>query len=168
MADAPLIPYDAPVKFVPVFDTDIPGDVVGKGRGTPVKRRKRAGNKVREYMSIELPKKTQQWHRAAVAFLKEVYTGEPIGGILGLKLITYKRRPGYLQRVKDADEAAWCPYKPDGDNIQKIVADALVDAGVIEDDRFIVRWTTDTLFTSKEDADFPFVFVEVSQLQEGE
>jgi Holliday junction resolvase RusA-like endonuclease len=50
-------------------------------------------------------------------------------------------RPKRLMRKSDPDGRVVRTTKPDGDNVLKSAADALVQAGVLRDDVVVVIWT---------------------------
>ena len=109
-------------------------------RGASRPRAARGGGRV--YM----PPEHRAWMDAAVTMLREQRQGEAIAGPVSVEIVAVwpmpKARPAWCdrERWKRRDETLGIPYatKPDADNVSKIVLDALVEAGILEDDRFVV------------------------------
>lgn len=84
---------------------------------------------------------------AAVVMLREQRQGEPFAGPVAVEIVAYwplpKSRPAWCakERWKDRVATLGISYatKPDADNVAKIVLDAMVEAGILEDDRFVVE-----------------------------
>lgn len=94
-----------------------------------------------------MPPEHRAWMEAAVTMLREQRQGEPIAEPIQLEVVAYwplpKTRPAWCdkERWRLRKETGGIPYatKPDIDNVGKIVLDALVEAGVLADDRFVVE-----------------------------
>lgn len=90
-----------------------------------------------------MPSEHRDWVSAAVLQLRAQRTqGEPLGGFLSVGIDAWmprpKTRPAWFPRDAWKAGVAWAtPTKPDADNIAKIVLDSMVDAGILEDDRFV-------------------------------
>jgi Holliday junction resolvase RusA-like endonuclease len=89
-----------------------------------------------------MPAEHRDWVNAAVLQFRAQSSGECWTGLVALALDVYmprpKGRPPWIQ------PAAWklgiahpTPVKPDVDNLAKIIMDAMVSAGILEDDRFV-------------------------------
>ncbi len=89
-----------------------------------------------------MPPEHRAWVDAAGLQFRAQSAGECWTGLVALALDVYmprpKSRPAWIQ------PAAWkigmahpTPVKPDVDNLAKIIMDAMVDAGLLEDDRFV-------------------------------
>ena len=110
-------------------------------RGASRPRAARGGGRV--YM----PHEHRAWMDAAVTMLREQRRGEAIAGPVAVEIVAIwpmpKARPAWCdrERWKRREETLGIPYatKPDVDNVGKIVLDALVEAGILEDDRFVVE-----------------------------
>ena len=110
-------------------------------RGASRPRAARGGGRV--YM----PPEHRAWMEAAVVMLREQRQGEPFACPLVVEIVAYwplpKARPAWCTRERWKDRVATLgiPYatKPDADNVGKIVLDAMVEAGLLEDDRFVVQ-----------------------------
>jgi len=110
-------------------------------RGASRPRAARGGGRV--YM----PPEHRAWMDAAVTMLREQRQGEAIAGPVAVEIVAIwplpKTRPAWCdrERWKQREETLGIPYatKPDADNVGKIVLDALVEAGILEDDRFVVE-----------------------------
>jgi len=94
-----------------------------------------------------MPPEHRAWMEAAVTMLREQLRGEPIAEPVELEIMAYwplpKTRPAWCDKERWAlrKERGGIAYatKPDIDNVGKIVLDALVEAGVLADDRFVVE-----------------------------
>jgi len=110
-------------------------------RGASRPRAARGGGRV--YM----PPEHRAWMDAAVTMLREQRRGEPIAEPVELEIMAYwplpKTRPAWCDKERWAlrGQNGGIAYatKPDIDNVGKIVMDALVEAGILEDDRFVVE-----------------------------
>lgn len=114
-------------------------------------------------MRVATPLQTRQWEKRVKALVGALYRGERLKGPVALRVESYKARPKNLCRKKDAEGAAWCMAVPDGDNILKIVADAMVKSGIIKDDAQVVRWSIDTLYAAP--GEEPYVSLELCVLE---
>ena len=110
-------------------------------RGASRPRAARGGGRV--YM----PPEHRAWMEAAVVMLREQRQGEPFACPLAVEIVAYwplpKTRPAWCTRERWKDRVATLGIsyatKPDADNVAKIVLDAMVEAGILEDDRFVVQ-----------------------------
>jgi Holliday junction resolvase RusA-like endonuclease len=111
----------------------VPGPPVGKGRPRVV----RHGKKTHAYT----PEATARWERKAQALMREAWCGrEPLDEPVVLMVHAVAARPQRLLRKRDPDGRMVRIAKPDGDNVLKAVADALVGARVLKDDVLVVDW----------------------------
>lgn len=93
-----------------------------------------------------MPPEHRAWMAAAVTMLREQRQGEPIAEPVDISIMAYwpiaKKRPAWCPRNRWSlrHEKLGIPYatKPDIDNVGKIVIDALVEAGILVDDRLVV------------------------------
>ena len=84
---------------------------------------------------------------AAVVMLREQRQGEPFACPVAVEIVACwplpKSRPAWCtkERWKDRVATLGISYatKPDADNVAKIVLDAMVEAGILADDRFVVQ-----------------------------
>ena len=94
-----------------------------------------------------MPPEHRAWMEAAVTMLREQRQGEPIAEPVELEIMAYwpmpKTRPAWCDKERWVlrKERSGIGYatKPDADNVAKIVLDALVEAGILADDRFVVE-----------------------------
>lgn len=94
-----------------------------------------------------MPPEHRAWLDAAVTMLREQHVGEAIAEPVELEIMAYwplpKTRPAWCDKERWAlrKQLGGIAYatKPDIDNVGKIVIDALVDAGVLVDDRLVVE-----------------------------
>ena len=110
-------------------------------RGASRPRAARGGGRV--YM----PPEHRAWTDAAVTMLREQRQGEAIAGPVSVEIVAYwplpKTRPAWCDKerwgLRKVNGGIAYATKPDADNVGKIVLDALVDAGILADDRFVVE-----------------------------
>lgn len=94
-----------------------------------------------------MPPEHRAWMDAAVTMLREQRQGEPIAEPVELEIMAYwplpKTRPAWCDKerwgMRARDGGIAYATKPDADNVAKIVLDALVESGVLADDRFVVE-----------------------------
>lgn len=101
-------------------DFTIPGPPVGKGRPRFFKR----GNHVGTFT----PEKTASYENLVKMAAREVFRGPLIEGPLQMRIRAFFPIPKSMPKAKRQmaeDEALHVTKKPDGDNIGKIVCDAL-------------------------------------------
>lgn len=91
-----------------------------------------------------MPSEHRDWVSEAVLQLRAQMVG--LGGswtgflVVGIEawMPRPKTRPAWFPRDAWKSGIAWAtPTKPDADNIAKIVLDSMVEAGLLEDDRFV-------------------------------
>lgn len=94
-----------------------------------------------------MPPEHRAWMEAAVTMLREQRRGdEPLAEPVEVEIMAYwplpKTRPAWCPKDRWANrrETSGVSYatKPDIDNVGKIVIDALVEAGILVDDRLVV------------------------------
>jgi Holliday junction resolvase RusA-like endonuclease len=94
-----------------------------------------------------MPPEHRAWMDAAVTMLREQRRDEPIAEPVELEIMAYwplpKARPAWCDRerwaLRKVNGGIAYATKPDADNVAKIVLDALVEAGILADDRFVVE-----------------------------
>jgi Holliday junction resolvase RusA-like endonuclease len=94
-----------------------------------------------------MPPEHRAWMEAAVTMLREQRQGEAIAGPVAVEIVAIwplpKARPAWCDRerwaLRKVNGGIAYATKPDVDNVAKIVLDALVEAGVLADDRFVVQ-----------------------------
>jgi Holliday junction resolvase RusA-like endonuclease len=75
---------------------------------------------------------------------------KPLSGPIRVDIAFYFKRPARLMRRKDPDDAIWCTEeRNDRDNCDKAVLDALVHAGIIEDDGLVCDGALRKFYHSK-------------------
>lgn len=106
----------------------IPGKAVGKGRPRATSR----GGFARMYT----PKATVDYEER----VRAAYTdagGKMLKGPIGLNIYVHQQVPkSWSKAMKEAMHGEWCERKPDLDNVEKIIADAL-NGVAYEDDSSI-------------------------------
>jgi Holliday junction resolvase RusA-like endonuclease len=94
-----------------------------------------------------MPPEHRAWMDAAVTMLREQRQGEAIAEPVELEIMAYwplpKTRPAWCDKerwaLRKVNGGIAYATKPDIDNVGKIVLDALVEAGILADDRFVVE-----------------------------
>ena len=94
-----------------------------------------------------MPPEHRAWMEAAVVMLREQRHGEPFACPVAVEIVAFwpmpKARPAWCtkERWKAREATLGIVYatKPDADNVAKIVLDAMVEAGILADDRFVVQ-----------------------------
>ncbi|MEL7367690.1 MAG: RusA family crossover junction endodeoxyribonuclease [Myxococcota bacterium] len=127
-----------------------------KGKGRP--RLGRRG----QHAVVYTPKATQQWERAFAGYVLGWVSAQrangaaislPLDGPLEIDVVAVLPRPKRLTRRKDPDGLIWAPVKPDHDNIEKAVFDALQisvnGVQVVADDARIVAQPTFKVYAEK-------------------
>jgi Holliday junction resolvase RusA-like endonuclease len=115
--------------------------------GAPRPRARKAGGFARVYN----PPEYTAWKTAAANDLKAYWKHEPInGGFVNLAINVYFKRPKTLMRKKDPTAPIFHNKRPDADNVAKAIIDAMVDAGVMTDDKFVVQLTIRKYYCSKD------------------
>lgn len=115
------------------FHASIPGDPRGKGSVRVYNGRAMKDAKTAEYMT-----------RAILAFQAARGIWATLRGPWWCDLVIYCARPAALipnprsRRPQPPEDAFVAPCKPDADNVAKAVLDALVQAGIVADDRSCV------------------------------
>lgn len=108
-------------------------DLAPRGKERPRTARGRRG--------VYTPTATLEWERAAEMQLRRQLADagltEPMEGALEVAILAVLPRPQSLPRVRNAGRR-WAPVKPDMDNVEKCVWDALVNARAMVDDGQIV------------------------------
>lgn len=131
----------------------IPGAPVGKGRPRVALR----GGHPHAYT----PQPTAAWEAKAVWLARNQWGRQPPAEVpVFLDVVAVCARPQRLLRRRDPDGRIWRTSKPDGDNVLKIVADALVAAGVLRDDVFVVDWHCRCVYAARDEG--PSVEVRVT------
>jgi Holliday junction resolvase RusA-like endonuclease len=129
-----------------VFHFSIAGAPVGAGRPRAVYIR--AIGRARVYQ----PDKSSAWKATAAEQMRTAWSGRaPLDVPVVLIVQFIAARPKSLQRKKDPDGRMWRPKKPDLDNAWKLLADCMVDAGVLRDDAYIVRTEAESLYARKDE-----------------
>jgi len=104
----------------------IPGQPVAKGRP----RFSRNGH-------AYTPAKTVRWEKFAAMHMRH-FMGTPMYDCpLQIQIIAVFQRPQNMERKKYSSERIRHTVRPDADNVQKAVCDALQLAGVVRDDSII-------------------------------
>jgi Holliday junction resolvase RusA-like endonuclease len=112
---------------------------IGKGRPRAAAR---GGHAV-----LYTPSKTAAWEDAACVSIMRQARGEVVRGPVAVSIVAvFSRTKAQLQtdragNIKAGAGRLWHVKKPDADNVAKITLDALVRAGVLEDDCSVVYQT---------------------------
>jgi len=133
---------------------------IGKGRPRAAAR---GGHAV-----LYTPSRTAAWEDAACVSIMRQAHGEVMRGPVAVSIVAvFSRTKAQLQtdragNVKAGAGRLWHVKKPDADNVAKITLDALVRAGVLEDDCSVVYQSTRKVIRAVDER--PGVYVELSQV----
>jgi Holliday junction resolvase RusA-like endonuclease len=114
------------------------------------------------------PGRTAAWEDAACVSIMRQAAGQKVQAPLAVAIVAvFGRTKAQLAtdrhgNVKAGAGRLWHIKKPDADNVAKIVLDALVRAGVIEDDAGIVYQTTRKVIRAVDER--PGVYVELTEI----
>lgn len=122
--------------------------VYGDPKGQPRPRAASHGGHARLYD----PGTAKPWKEAIVIAARPSAPPEPIGVPVSVSITLWLPRPASRSRKKDHDGELWAPKKPDVDNAEKAVFDALVAMGFIADDALIVENRTSKRYHAKNSA----------------
>jgi len=110
------------------------------------------------------PAKTAKWADMAAYIMRETFNGDALGGPIKLEIIAVFQRPKNRFRRRDPFGRYWHTHKPDKDNVEKNISDALQKAGVITNDSCICTGQTSKYYASKNEC--PCVIVYLEQIAE--
>lgn len=96
------------------------------------------GKNGKPFAQVHNPDTAEYWKSLVVQAAAPFLPKTPIHGPVRLDIDFYLKRPGRLMRKKDPEERLWCTNKPDRDNLQKAVEDALTNQGWWTDDAYTV------------------------------
>lgn len=144
-----------------IWSCTLPMEPQGKARP----RCRCRGRRAMAYM----PAAYRAWLQAAAMHYRASWTGEPIARPVALDVALIHRRPQRRPQVVPPGDI-WrsgvrvrAPRVPDADNGAGSVMDAMTDAGILDDDRWIVRLTVASWWSAEgEDAHVEAVLREES------
>lgn len=91
----------------------------------------------------------EKWKADVILGGRDVKPKTPLEGPLRVEITFYLPRPKRLMRKKDPEDAVWCIAKPDRDNLEKAVLDALKTDGWFRDDCQVVSGEIRKLYHEK-------------------
>lgn len=143
-----------------LLDVTIPGQPCGKARHrTRIVKPKGREPFVTTYVDDKDPNVT--WERFCSAVFAEAWQGRALVTLpVQVYVIAVGARPSSVPKSLGRGRL-WRKAKPDGDNVLKAIADALVQGGVIEDDKIAARKMVDSLTAADGEAPHTRVFVDV-------
>lgn len=146
-----------------LLDLVIPGQPCGKARHRTRIVAPADGRKpwVQTYVDPKDPNVT--WERFASAVFSEAWSGRaPIEGVpLFVFVEAVAQRPTSVPKSLGRGRL-WRLAKPDGDNVLKGICDALVEGGVLRDDKDCARKLVDSFIAAEGEA--PFTRVRLEEL----
>lgn len=145
-----------------LLDLVIPGQPCGKARHRTRVVPKDGKAFVSTY--VDPKDKNVTWERFASAIFAEAWAGRsPIEGIPVLVFVeAVATRPNGIPKTLGRGRL-WRLSKPDGDNVLKGICDALVEGGVVRDDKICARKLVDS-FTAA-DSEAPHTRVRLEELE---
>lgn len=120
-------PTAAPVETI---QFTVPGDPAGQ----PRPRAARMGG----FIKIYTPDGAKDWKNRIILYARSHAPRTPWTGPVRCSIDFYRERPQRLMTRKYPDAAFWCTVKPDRDNLDKCVLDALTKCGFWIDDNQVV------------------------------
>lgn len=114
------------------------------------------------------PSRTAAWEDAACVSIMRQAGGQKLRAPLAVSIVAvFPRTKAQLAcdrhgNVRSGADRLWHTKKPDADNVTKIVLDALVRAGVIEDDAGIVYQTCRKVIRAVDER--PGVHIELTEI----
>lgn len=145
-----------------LLDVIIPGQPCGKARHRTRLVMPKAGRPfVSTYVDPKDPNVT--WERFASAVFSEAWRGRaPLDGApLFVFVEAVGARPASVTKALGQGRL-WRLAKPDGDNVLKAICDALVEGGVLADDKICARKLVDSFVAGAGEA--PFTRVRLEEL----
>lgn len=145
-----------------LLDLVIPGQPCGKARHRSRVITPKDGKPfVQNY--VDPKDKNVTWERFAGACFREAWAGRPpIDGVPVFVFIeAVGKRPQGISKVLGSGRL-WRLAKPDGDNVKKGICDALVEGGVLRDDKICARKLVDSFIAA--DGEAPHTRVRVEEL----
>jgi Holliday junction resolvase RusA-like endonuclease len=147
--------------MVALLDVVITGQPCGKARHrTRIVTPKGKPPFVSSYVDEKDP--NVSWERFASSVFRQAWHGRaPLGRVpLEVYVEAVGSRPASLLKGEGMGRL-WRLAKPDGDNVLKAVADALMDGGVLLDDKVIARAVVESLVAAEGEAPFTRVVLKV-------
>jgi Holliday junction resolvase RusA-like endonuclease len=125
----------------PLIRLVIPGQPIGKGRP-------RIGS-IQGKARAFTPQKTVRWEDAAVFAIGQAVGSPMLSFPLRVDIVAVFERPKRMLGRKWPNRREVHTSKPDKDNVEKIVTDALQKAGVIRDDCLICDGSTSKRYANR-------------------
>ncbi|MEQ1891060.1 MAG: RusA family crossover junction endodeoxyribonuclease [Planctomycetota bacterium] len=104
-----------------------------------------------------------EWKGLVVAAARPHRPTEPLGGPVRLSIDFLMPRPKRLMRARDEAGELWCTAKPDRDNLEKAVLDALKQDGWFLDDALVCAGEVRKVYHAK--AGVPGARITVEELE---
>jgi len=92
----------------------------------------------------------EAWKGDIIRAGRHVRPASPIDTPVRISVALFLPRPKRLMRRGDPDGPVWCPAKPDRDNAEKAVLDALKADGWLRDDCIVVDGPVRKLYHAKD------------------
>ena len=112
------------------------------------------------------PSRTAAWEDAACVSIMRQSRGQVMRGPVAVSIVAVFSRTkaqlacDRLGNVKAGAERLWHVKKPDADNVAKITLDALVRAGVLEDDCSVVYQSTRKVIRAVDER--PGIYIDIT------
>ena len=124
--------------------------VFGEPKAQPRPRRSKSGH-------FYNPASSQAWKDAIIA--EALKHKAFFGGGVELEITYYLKRPKSLMRIKDSNEPIPHFKKPDLDNLNKTVMDALTMAKIWRDDCYVQSLYSKKYYASKDNSDMGAIII---------
>lgn len=145
-----------------IYRFTIPGQPIGKGRARAFAFRSKKTQKINVRMYT--PDKTTSWEDRAVHYIRDNIGSPKLEGPLRIDILAVFERPKAMRSKKIPDRREWHIKKPDRDNVEKIIYDAMKKAGVFVDDCQVCDGETRKFTANKREQ--PYVEVSIYTLND--
>lgn len=109
-----------------IIQFTVPGEPEGMQRPRAGFRKGRGGKK---FIQMYSPAESVAYKQKIALFAQSRRPDQPWDGPIRLDWIAYMERPQYLMKPTSPRHAIWCRQKPDRDNIDKAIMDAITQVG---------------------------------------
>lgn len=132
-----------PIPAVITFS--VPGEPRGMGRPRFAVRRGRGG---RAFAKVYTDAESAKYKELVTLYARAHMPRQRWEGPVRLDVTAYLERPQRLLKKSSPLGPIWCTTKPDRDNIEKAVLDALTDAGLWLDDKQVCAGEVQKFFVA--------------------
>jgi len=131
-------------------------------RGTPKgqPRPRAAMNRKTGRAFVHTAGTAEAWKASIISEGEQFRPDEPLDSPLRVRVVFFMPRPKALCRKKDPNKPILCPKKPDRDNLDKAVLDALTDDGWFKDDSIVCLGGVEKFYHAKNRSPGAWIIIE--------